>query len=68
MKLKIKTFTNKGKIDENKINELYNNYERTVFVETYSLDKYINNKNFKELLNNFNKQTLKKIFLWKSGE
>ena len=64
---KIKTFTNKGKIDENKINELYNNYERTVFVETYSLDKYINNKNFKELLNNFNKTNFEKNIFMEIG-
>ena len=47
---KIKAFANKGKIDEPKVNELYNDYKRTVFTETYNLDKYINNKNFKELL------------------
>ena len=64
---KIKTFTNKGKIDENKINELYNNYERTVFAETYSLDKYINNKNFKELLNNFNKTNFEKNIFMEIG-
>ncbi len=64
---KIKTFTNKGKIDENKINELYNNYERTVFAETYSLDKYINNKNLKELLNNFNKTNFEKNIFMEIG-
>ena len=64
---KIKTFTNKGKIDENKINELYNNYERTVFAETYGLDKYINNKNFKELLNNFNKTNFEKNIFMEIG-
>ena len=64
---KIKTFTNKGRIDENKINELYNNYERTVFAETYSLDKYINNKNLKELLNNFNKTNFEKNIFMEIG-
>ena len=64
---KIKTFVNKGKVDENKIKELYNNYERTVFAETYSLDKYINNKNFKELLSNFNKTKFEKNIFMEIG-
>lgn len=64
---KIKTFINKGKVDENKIKELYNNYERTVFAETYSLDKHINNKNFKELLSNFNKTKFEKNIFMEIG-
>ncbi len=64
---KIKAFANKGKIDEPKVNELYNDHKRTVFTETYNLDKYINNKNFKELLRNFNKTNFEKNIFMEIG-
>jgi DNA polymerase III delta subunit len=64
---KIKAFISKGKIDESKVNELYNDHQRTVFAETYGLDKYINNKNFKELLRNFNKTNFEKNIFMEIG-